>query len=171
MDFIEKQHSHIRLNRKYKILERTHKGSVKLIQESLFQAFRTKDKDYVENLDNVIKNFAPLATESPEALIGQLNIQKDQSEMKNGSASTSDKLPKISLDTKPVKKGLIEEVSNTTVTLPEPSYDLSIVQNELQSSKCFLLKINLPGVKSVTECELDVSKVSCTVVFLVDLFK
>lgn len=156
MDFIEKQHSHVHLNRKYKILERSHKGSAKLIKESLFQAFQTKDETFNENLENVMKTFAPLATDSPESLIGQLHNPSDQSETVKSSDKITDKLSGITLNTKPVKRGLIEEVSNVNVTLPEPIYDLSIVQ---RPRKCFYLKINLPGVKSVTECELDISKV------------
>ncbi|XP_045207538.2 PIH1 domain-containing protein 2-like [Mercenaria mercenaria] len=160
MDFIEKQHPHVTLNRKYKILERSHKGSLKLIQESLFQAFQTKDKKHEENLEHVMKQFAPATLETPDMLLKQLYNQDDNNdnEINKGADSVSGKLSGITLNTKPVGKGLIEEVSNTTVTLPEPVYDLSLVQTDLKSTKSFLLKIKLPGVKSVKECELDISK-------------
>lgn len=160
MDFIEKQHSNIRLNRQYKILERTHKGSIKLIQESLFQAFRTKDKDFKDSLESVLKDFAPLATESPEALLGQLNKDTDPSSYAKSTAGVGDQLSGITLNMQNVKKGLIEEVSSeeTCSNLLEPVYEL--VKSQASESPSLTLKINLPDVRSVAECELDISKVS-----------
>lgn len=161
MDFIEKQHSHIKLNRKYKILERSHKGSVKLIQESLFHAFRSKDQEVDENIANMMKDFAPLATENPESLLSQLNKQtNNSSDNFQTNGGINDQLSGIKLDTKPAKKGLIEEVSSETTSLPEPVYKLTTVKSgDSDLTKLLTLKIELPGVKSVGECELDISKV------------
>ncbi|WAR04668.1 PIHD2-like protein [Mya arenaria] len=156
MDFIEKQHSHIKLNRKYKVLDRTHKGSVKMIQESLSQAFRTKDKDIDENLANMVKSFAPLATESPETLIGQLHKEESSENNLTTEHSFNENLSGIKLNTQPVKKGLIEEVTSngSDASLPEPVYKLETSS----AGDSLTLRLELPGVKSVTECELDISK-------------
>ncbi|KAL4228678.1 PIH1 domain-containing protein 2 [Mactra antiquata] len=160
MDFIESQHSYIKLNRKYKILERSHKGSVKLVQESLFHAFRAKDKEVDDNIADMIKGFAPLATENPESLLSQLNKENDSEvNHKQTNGTLNGQLSGITLDTKPAKKGLIEEVSSMTVSLPQPIYKLTTVKSsDTNVTKSLLLKIELPGVKSVSECELDISK-------------
>ena len=159
MDYIENQHSNISLNRKYKILDKDHKGSVKLIQESLFQAFSTKDKDFNESLDSVIKDFAPLATESPESLLGQLNKSIEPEQYTKSTSNVGDQLSGIKLNTQPVKKGLIEEVSSKEIcsNLPEPVYEITRSENPI--APLFNLKITLPDVKSVMECELDISQV------------
>ncbi|KAH3699174.1 PIH1 domain-containing protein 2-like [Dreissena polymorpha] len=158
MDFIERQHSHIKINREYKILDRTHKGSMKMIQESLLQAFRSKDKDYEENIANMVKNFAPLATESPETLLGHLHTDDEVTSMYAKNGTLVDDIKGIKLDTKPVRKGLIEEVSSTNImpSLPKPAYDLT--HQIIDGNECLVLKIQLPGVPSVNECELDISK-------------
>lgn len=159
MDFIERQHSHIKINREYKILDRTHKGSVKMIQESLLQAFRSKDKESDDNIANMVKNFAPLATESPETLIGRLHTDEGETSMYANNGTLANDIKGIKLDTRPVRKGLIEEVSSTNVksSLPEPAYDLT--REIIDRNECLVLKIQLPGVPSVNECELDISKV------------
>jgi len=158
MDFIERQHSHIKLNRDYKVLERTHKGSVKMIQESLNQAFRTKDKDMDENIANMVKGFAPLATENPQTLIDQLNKDVTSDDTINNSPELNEKLSGIKLDTKPTRKGLIEIVGETSVshTWPQPVYSLTISGDD---RKVYILKVELPGVMSVSDCELDISPV------------
>lgn len=142
MDFVEKQHPHIVLNRKYKILEQSHVGSLKFLQESLQESFKSKNKNQEDNVENVLKQFAPGNIEIPSEF----------------NKETED-LSGITLNTKPEKKGLIEEVSSTAVELPEPSFDMNIVQTDAKSSKKLVLKVHLPGVKSVSQCELDISQV------------
>ena len=161
MDFIEKQHSHVRLNRKYKILEKPHKGSVKMIQDTLINAFRKKEKGTDEDIAKFLGGFAPLATESPESLIGQLNTQNDQSETMKQTEMASDRLSGITLNTQPTKKGLIEEINSGDTSLPEPVYELSV--NSFDNTDVIRIKVSLPGVRSVAECELDISKVSSSV--------
>lgn len=160
MDFIERQHSHVRLNRQYKILEKTHKGSIKMIQESLIHAFRTKERGTDDEMAKVLGSFAPMAMESPETLIGQLNTQNDQSESVKQTELASDRLSGITLNPQPVKKGLIEEIDSTTKTLPEPVYEINTTRQDNTTSltETVIVKISLPGVKSVAECELDISK-------------
>ena len=161
MDFVEKQHSHVRLNRKYKILEKTHKGSVKMIQDTLIHAFKTKEKGTDEDIAKVLGGFAPLATENPESLIGQLNTQHDQSDTVKQTEVASDRLSGITLNTQPTKKGLIEEINSEVKSLPEPVYELSITSvDDTAIMETITVKISLPGVRSVAECELDISKVN-----------
>ena len=160
MDFIEKQHSHVKLNRKYKILEKTHKGSIKMIQEALTHAFRTKDKDIDNETAKVLGNFAPLGMESPESLIGQLNSQNDQSDTIKQTELASDRMSGISLNPQPIKKGLIEEIDSSEKSLPEPVYEINISRDDgTKLTETITVKISLPGVTSVSQCELDISKV------------
>jgi hypothetical protein len=142
MDFIEKQNPHIVLKRNYKILEQAHMGNVKQLQESLQLSFNSKNKNQEDNVENVLKHFAPPTVELP-----------------NEFNKETEDISGITLNTKPVKKGLIEEVSSTAVTLPEPGFDLNIVQTDSKTCKKLALKVYLPGVKSVSQCELDISQV------------
>ena len=154
MDFIEKQHSHVKLNRTYKILEKSHVGNLKIIQESLQKAFMAKEKSIDDNLSNILKNFTPLATENPTTLLQQLNSENE----KNEAEGIEKNIAGINLNVKEDKATcLIEEVSSTS-TFPEPKYDLT--QTVVSGVKCFHLKVTLPSVESVSECELDISRVS-----------
>lgn len=55
-----------------------------------------------------------------------------------------------------VKKGLIEELPLTT--LPTPKHWLQ--SSETESGYALVLTVKLPGVKSVSECVLDITEVS-----------
>lgn len=156
MDFIEKQHENIKIKRKYTILDSPYKGSVKMIQESLTQAFNIKDKKTDDEVAEVMKNFAPFAMDSPETLLNQLHNPDKTDD--DSVSSTRNGVAGITLNTQPVRKGLIEEVSSQTITLPEPTYDIEVKTSDAISSKTCVLRINLPGVKTVKDCQLDISR-------------
>ncbi|XP_029429447.1 PIH1 domain-containing protein 2 [Rhinatrema bivittatum] len=61
----------------------------------------------------------------------------------------------------PVKADLIEEISSTEQPgdgLNTPLYKLDVLKDEMGKSEKLELRVQLPGVSSVSECELSVSK-------------
>ncbi|XP_069470387.1 PIH1 domain-containing protein 2 [Ambystoma mexicanum] len=59
------------------------------------------------------------------------------------------------------KHCLIEEISSSevaTCTLPSPDYELSVLEGDNETSRKLELKVELPGLSSVSECDLSISQ-------------
>ncbi|XP_078674756.1 PIH1 domain-containing protein 2-like [Branchiostoma floridae x Branchiostoma belcheri] len=92
--------------------------------------------------------------DSPQSVLHQLS---------NLSTETEDKdEPVISLVSedkpKPGRTKLIEEISSTETQLTKPDFQLTVKDAEGSKPRRLVLKITLPLVRSVSECELDISE-------------
>lgn len=57
-------------------------------------------------------------------------------------------------------KGLIQVISTTYTQPREPEYQLEVKADEAGASRCVKLRVELPGVCSMSDCQLRISKVS-----------
>ena len=122
------------------------------------------DKQFENELGELEKSFGPLATGCKDSLLKEMaNISLDtQSDNDFESQDTSKSgINILSSNQSPgtCRKSLIEEVSSTENKLNEPEYSLEVLEKDESSPRKILLKINLPGIKSVKDCDLDLSEV------------
>ena len=122
------------------------------------------DKQFENELGKLEKSFGPLATGCKDSLLKEMaNISLDtQSDNDFESQDTSKSgINILSSNQSPgtSKKSLIEEVSSTENKLNEPEYSLEVLEKDESSPRKILLKINLPGIKSVKDCDLEISEV------------
>ena len=133
------------------------------------------DKQFENDLSELEKSFGPLAGGCKDSLL------KEMSKISLGTQPEHDIEPRdanqsginllsssqSSLD----KKGLIEEVSSTEKKLDEPECHLEIQEKDEELPRRFMLKIKLPGIKSVKDCDLDISEVkSLCIIFILCTF-
>uniref|UniRef100_UPI00398F7817 PIH1 domain-containing protein 2 n=1 Tax=Pristiophorus japonicus TaxID=55135 RepID=UPI00398F7817 len=147
MKYIEEQHS-LRLSHSYALFKDKIKGSKKQMKQRLTGTAgpAQTDKEMTSG-------------ESGVSLLQQLTSLKsaDKENDKNN--------PPIWLPSDirhPKKSGLIEEISSTEFDsgnrAETPRYELSLIKDENGKAKTIQLKVELPGITSVAECDLSVSK-------------
>lgn len=145
MKYIEESHK-VRLCHSYQIANFKLKGSLKRMRDNLrgFQtpsAVVTKERanDTEASLLDQIKNISVQGKEEEVSHPIQL-LNKDTGQRP--------------------KRCLIEEISSSEVLekdLPTPHYELSIVKAKTGGSKTLELKVELPELTSVSECDLSIS--------------
>lgn len=156
MDYIENQHK-VKLSRTYKECQGLKfKGDIASLA-SAKRFFGKREKTEAEILE---ENLAGL---SPDSLLGKIqelsNQDLDQSELEDrlqdlGVGSSKDPGGGRSQG----KSGLIEEISSTKVELPVPQYSLDVHDGDEKGPRRLELRLELHGVQSVSECELDISE-------------
>ncbi|XP_060703061.1 PIH1 domain-containing protein 2 [Hemiscyllium ocellatum] len=146
MKYIEEQHC-THLSYSYTLLKDKLKGSKKQMKLRL-----TGKADPMQTA----KHMSP--EESGASLLQQLAM------LKSADKESEDDNPQICLLSSikhPKKPGLIEEISSTEFQsgkVETPKYKLLLVKDGNEKTKIIQLKIELPGVFSVKECDLSVSK-------------
>lgn len=158
MDYIENQHK-VKLSRTYKECQGLKfKGDIASLA-SAKRFFGKREKTEAEILE---ENLAGL---SPDSLLGKIqelsNQDLDQSELE-------DRLQDLCVGSSKDpgggrsqgKSGLIEEISSTKVELPVPQYSLDVHDGDEKGPRRLELRLELHGVQSVSECELDISEVT-----------
>ncbi|XP_030076490.1 PIH1 domain-containing protein 2 [Microcaecilia unicolor] len=136
------------LARSFHITTFTLKGSLKRMRASFkgmgSQAPVTKEREHDVKEDSLLQQLRNLKLEKddPEERISSLRLVEEE-------------------HIQPVKAGLIEEISSTEQPTDGPKlpcYQLDVLKDERGKSQIVELRVQLPGISSVSECELSVSK-------------
>ncbi|XP_048471281.1 PIH1 domain-containing protein 2 isoform X2 [Rhincodon typus] len=145
--YIEEQHC-VQLSHSYTLLKDRLKGSEKQMKRRL-----TGKADPMQTAKQMSSG------ESGVSLLQQLAM------LKSADEENEENNPPICLpsDIKhPKKPGLIEEISSTEfdsgIKVETPKYELLLIKDENAKAKIIQLTVELPGVFSVKECDLSVSK-------------
>ncbi|XP_038634555.1 PIH1 domain-containing protein 2 [Scyliorhinus canicula] len=146
MKYIEEQHS-LRLSHSYTLMKYKLKGNKKQMKQRL------------TGKASPAQTAREVTSESGTSLLQQLtslNLTGKENEENS---------PPIWLPSDirhPKKSGLIEEISSTEFDsgnkVETPNYQLSLSKDENEKATTIQLKVELPKVSSVTECNLSVSK-------------
>ena len=170
----------MKLSRSFNVLpnDQLYKGSKEKVKSSLLDKFGGSktgaDKQFENDLSELEKSFGPLAGGCKDSLL------KEMSKISLGNQSDNDietqdtnqsgiNLLSSSQSSVHGKKGLIEEVSSIENKLDEPEYNLEIQEKNEDYPRRIVLKIRLPEIKSVQDCDLDISEVNWRIIFTVVL--
>ncbi len=161
----------MKLSRSYTVLpkDQLFKGPKHKVKSTLLDKLGEKseeDRKFENELDELEKSLGPLAAGCKGSLLQEMseislgNRLDDSAESRDPEGQSGVRI--LSEDHSPSanKKRLIEEVSSTEVTLKEPEYSVKILEENEKHSRRYVLKIKLPGITSVADCELDISEVS-----------
>ncbi|XP_046557486.1 PIH1 domain-containing protein 2-like [Haliotis rubra] len=158
MDYIEDQQK-VKLNHQYTILDRDtpHKGCLKRIEKS-FTSKSKDDKEFESNLENLEKSFSPFGPGGKDKLMEALaNISVGDSQSESHVPKSDQSQIRMPFEDKTAtRSNLIEEIASDVVLLKKPEYSMETV--DVDSGKCVQVKISLPEVTSVQECELEISQ-------------
>ena len=160
----------MKLSRSFNILsnDQLYKGSKEKMKSSLLDKFgggkTGTDKQFENDLSELEKSFGPLAGGCKDSLLKEMSKISLGTQADNDIESLDTNQSGINLlssnqSSSLGKKGLIEEVSSTENKLEEPEYHLEIQEEDEDFPRRFMLKIKLPGIKSVKDCDLDISEV------------
>ncbi|CAL1544644.1 unnamed protein product [Lymnaea stagnalis] len=152
LDYIEAEQK-VKVTRTYTVLpvETPHKGDLNLIQLS-FTKLNKQQPQPQNDVEELEKMFGPLSTREKDSLLYKLT------NMAGNDATDKDEHPDIVLSgipsTPTTRVKLIEELKDIKLTTPKYSLEPLDAPNGRQ----LVLRVDLPGVKSVSECELDISE-------------
>lgn len=106
--------------------------------------------------DPLKKSLEELQNLSPETLLARMNkVSMDENDLSEFT------LEKESVgDVKKEDRVLIEEISSQKFSLPKPEYELTIKEKDGTKMRRCVVRVALPGVSSVSECELEIDCVS-----------
>ncbi|XP_038062864.1 PIH1 domain-containing protein 2-like [Patiria miniata] len=116
---------------------------------------RAKSKQKVEP-DRSTENLSKL---TPDSLLSQLRVSNDQSET---TVSSTDTTLELNGKTSELKTALIQEISSNDVRLKCPEYDVSLKEADEKRPRRLMVRIMLPDVHSVADCQLDIAKEELT---------
>lgn len=158
IDFIEDRNE-IKLSRHFTLFGEGHRihGCLEKAKESLLGKYKREEGQFEADLSEIEQKFGPMASGCKNSFLNELsNISSGAQNLNPNEA------PEITLSTsmKPTRHGLIEEVSSSEVTLTKPHYELDTREGDKTKSRRLIVKIKLPTVASVVECDLDISEVS-----------
>ncbi|CAI9584296.1 unnamed protein product [Staurois parvus] len=140
--YIEQQHK-ITLCHSYHIAPFRQKGNLQMLKNNL-DGQQKKTKKTNAKSEKELKNIS-MKEEEKEEPSPRIQIMKES-------------------DPRPVKAGLIEVISSTELNeedlLTTPQHELSVVNNLSGKPQKIILRAVLHGVRSVSECDLSVSKVT-----------
>lgn len=155
LDYICDQHK-VKVSRDYTLLgpDELCKGPEKLAIESLTQKTPFREQSMDNELSELEKMFGPMAAGCKESLLKEVSNMTLNNEE---SVQSERPLPEIRIGAEPkiAKPGLIQEVSNSEAKTETPHYDMIVQDGE---PPCVLLKVKLPQVASVSQCQLDISQ-------------
>lgn len=167
LDYVENQQK-VKVSRAYSVLphKTTHKGPYNCIKKGLTAKTKHADDEFDEELSELEKKFGPglknsIFNISPED--GSTNLCKEKCIF--NQATNENSKPAVSIfpsEQKCTKRGLIKEINASdeedSSVLPEPDFETRIKAGDGKGRR-ILLRVNLPGITSVQECLLDISKV------------
>lgn len=167
IDFIQHQHK-VELSRNFTLLPQDikHKGEITLLHQSFSKKTQSSEQQFEEQLSELETSFGPLAAGAKNSLLNKLaNLSTEENKNSkksnvNGMGTTYDS-PTIKMpnQTEVKKVGIIEEIpTQCNSKLICPVYTMDSVRDESGDIDHVIVKIQLPGVKSVNDCELDISK-------------
>ncbi|XP_033729180.1 PIH1 domain-containing protein 2-like [Pecten maximus] len=167
IDFIQHQHK-VEISRSFTLLSKDIqlKGEIDVLNQSFSKKAQKSEQEFEEQLSELETSFGPLAAGAKNSLLNKLaNISTEESrnsKKSNGkSTGTTYDSPTIKMpnQTEVKKAGIIEEISSQSNTkLTCPVYTMDSVQDDGGNINRVVVKIQLPGVKSVNDCQLDISK-------------
>lgn len=140
--FLENQHT-IRISQEYTILKKKYMGN----PAELENFFGKRQKSTEECARDELKNL------SPEDLLAQLGRMKTEE-----GVSEVPSMPSLASE-RAGKGKLIEEISSKNATLPRPDYELITRDKDEKKGRRIVLRVSLPGVQAVSECDLQIDKV------------
>ena len=170
MNYIEKQNT-VKLSRSYSVLPHscTYRGTLHQIRQTLLIKTQDSDQQFEKELGQMEKSFGPLAAGVKDSLLNQLSnmtLGGDSQSEPTIQKENGENQPEIRLlpTSAPYRKGLIQEVDSSDGSsrlpgLPEPEYSLQLKDSDSGGPQRYTLRVSLPDVKSVAECELDISQV------------
>ncbi|XP_074653128.1 PIH1 domain-containing protein 2-like isoform X2 [Tubulanus polymorphus] len=157
--FLEAMHSGIKISVKYQIFTQkiTHKGPIERLQQSLMTALKKAHGRLIKDDMTELKNsFSPLRSLDTDSVMSQLgNIvvpeSTNKSQRGNNEENGINLTPNV---TTPAQQNnnLIEELSATEIIVRQPNHTVA------RGDQGLVIEIHLPGVKSVKECELEISE-------------
>ena len=127
------------------------KGDPKNLKD--FFNSKQKSEQKGDELNRAMENLSKL---TPDSLLSQLKVSDDQSEYKN---SGPDLIPHSNGNGKQPKAGLIEEIASVEAELKCPEYDLILKEADTKRLRRIVVRISLPDVTSVQDCELNIAEV------------
>ena len=171
LDYIEHEQK-VKVSRTYTVLptDTTHKGEMEFVRLSLGKKLSNQDHLFEQNMKNLGKQFGAGTENDEDSFMRKLSnlTMTENKESKSGPGlnfSHSQDPIKITNTVKQTdKKNLIEEIGSSNIASPAgrqwPTPKYSLEPCERNGCRCLELRVELPGVKSVAECELDISEVS-----------
>ena len=158
IDFIEDRNK-LKLSRNFTLLNEDHviHGCPDAAKQSLLGKFTKKDEEFEADLGEIKEKFGPMASGCKESLLSELtNISS------SGQKPGSNEATEITLNTNtmPLRPGLIEEVSSAEAAIAEPQFDIETRGADKTKPRRLVVRIELPTVFSVAECDLNISEVS-----------
>jgi len=160
IDYIEDQNK-VSLSRNFVVLPKSTqcKGPIGKSKDVMLRKVSGQDTHFSNKLGELENTFGPLAAGCKDALLTDLSSvisqdnAGDNAEFQKASSSQSE----LRLPGETAKSGvkLIEEMHSTETHLVRPDCTMDIVGDD--SSKLLVIRIHLPGVKSVSECSLELS--------------
>ncbi|KAJ8034702.1 PIH1 domain-containing protein 2 [Holothuria leucospilota] len=139
--FLENQHN-IRISQDYTILKKKYMGN----PAELENFFSKRQKSAEECARDELKRLCP------EDLLAQLGKMKTGEEMSKIPSTPNPHSERHG------KGKLIEEISSKVVTLPQPDYELITRDKDEKKGRRIVLRVSLPGVQAVSECDLQIDK-------------
>ncbi len=118
----------------------------------------------LEELQELENTFGPLPSSCKDSLLKEMSEITLDGDAENEFEPLAPKKREIHiLDSEATqsakKKGLIEEVSSSVNQNKEPDYKMEIIERTETDSGKIVLRIQLPGIKTVADCLLDISEV------------
>ncbi|XP_074072775.1 PIH1 domain-containing protein 2 [Macrotis lagotis] len=131
-------------------------------QFTLSQSYHITKNRKKGSLQRMKKNLMGIQTDQTD-LSEKMKKELMLEQLKNYSVNNQDDIPQLLLpkDHIPNKQGcLIEEISSNElqVELKTPNYKLTVIKDQYGRSLKIEMKVELPGLRSVCDCDLSVSK-------------
>lgn len=160
LDYVEKEQK-VKVTRTYTILpiDTPHKGDIHHLRQSFLKLSKKEEHGFDKHVNELENTFGPLTSQEKGSLLSQLSRLTIGCSEGFSENSPQGDIPEIKLtqnSSSTTKKGLIEVLGDGKVVTPKHSLENS---NSEAGTDC-VLKVDLPGVKSVSECQLDISEVS-----------
>ncbi|XP_033717957.1 PIH1 domain-containing protein 2 isoform X2 [Tursiops truncatus] len=143
--------------------------AMKCIEEKLqftlsnsYHVTKFRIKGSVHRMKQNLMGIQTDSTDLREKMRKELTLEQ----IRSSTVSNSDQFPQLLLPKDEVSsktRCLIEEISSTEieVEMKRPAYELKIVADQNEKPLKIELKVELPGINSVSHCDLSVSEVTC----------
>ncbi|XP_053438481.1 PIH1 domain-containing protein 2-like [Nycticebus coucang] len=146
--------------KKDQLIQMTMKCIEKQLQLTLSHSYhitKFKIKGSIERMEQNLMGIQTDPTDLREKMRNKLTLEQ------SSTVNNPDHIPQLLLPEKQVSgkaECLIEEISSTEiqVEMQIPAYELKIVQNQNEKPLRIELKVELPGINSVSLCDLNVSE-------------
>ena len=159
LEYVRKQYG-LNVASSYTVLpnKTKHKGSYDQLKRSFTSKTKESDARLESELEGVL---GPTMTNSLLNEMSNITLNDNKTESREPSYSGSTDGIKLPFEKKAAKT-LIEELNpsaGNSPGLPEPAYSLTVKEADERGDRRLLLRIQLPDVSSMAECELDISTV------------